>query len=300
MRIHVFVLVALLASCSLFNKHSLLAGNQLKVYISVDMEGIAGVVAADQVRAGGLDYQLARRWTTQEANAAILGALDAGATEIVVNDSHGGMRNLIASEIHPAARLITGSPKPLSMMEGIDSSFDAVIFIGYHTWAGSFDGVLDHTYSSASVYSVRVNGIEMGEAQVNALIAGYFGVPVVMVAGDENFCIQARETFGDYLVTAAVKQAIGRTAANTLTPEVAQDLIREKVREALQHTDRAKPKLPETSTTFDVEFLYSSQAQSAELIPGVTRTSPRSVSFTHDDFIEAFKLFRAVLLVARD
>ncbi len=300
MRIRLITFIALLTCCSLFNMHVLLAGNPLKVYISVDMEGIAGVVAADQVRAGGLDYQLARRWTTQEANAAILGALDAGATEIIVNDSHGGMRNLIASEIHPAARLITGSPKPLSMMEGIDSSFDAVIFIGYHTWAGSFDGVLDHTYSSASVYSVRVNGVEMGEAQVNALIAGYFGVPVVMVAGDENFCKQARESFGEHLVTAAVKQAIGRTAANTLTPEVAQDLIREKVRESLHDPSTVSPMIPAASSTFDVDFLYSSQAQSAELIPGVERTGPRSVSFTRSDFIEAFQLFRAVLLVARD
>ncbi len=119
---------------------------KLKVFISVDMEGIAGIVSVDHTSSDGKDYGIARRWMTEEANAAIQGALDAGATEIVVNDSHGGMKNLIASEINPNAYLITGSPKPLSMMQGIDETFDAVIFIGYHAKAGTKDGVLDHTY----------------------------------------------------------------------------------------------------------------------------------------------------------
>ncbi len=272
----------------------------LRVYISVDMEGVAGVVASDQVRAGGHDYSLARQWATLEANAAIQGALDAGATYIVVNDSHGGMRNLIASEINPAARLITGSPKPLSMMEGIGENFDAVVFIGYHARAGSFDGVLDHTYSSASVYSIKVNGQEMGEAGINALIAGYYGVAVVMVSGDEVFCEQARSLLGEHLVTTPVKQGIGRTAANTLVPSRAAELIRENTALALNGRGRATPFRPGPETSLEVSFLFSSQAQSATLIPGVDRTGPRSVAFAREDFIEVFQLLRAVLLIARD
>ncbi len=294
-----FSFAALLFAGLMFLQFNASASDQLRVYISVDMEGIAGVVHSEQVRAGGQDYQLARQWTTSEANAAIQGALDAGATEVLVNDSHGGMRNIIASDLHPEARLITGSPKPLSMMEGLDESFDAVIFIGYHTKAGSFDGVLDHTYSSASVFSLKVNGREMGEAEVNSLIAGYYGVPVVMVAGDRNFCEQAREMIGHHLVTAAVKEGIGRTAANTLVPEKAAELIREKTLEALHGLENAQVRQPVSPAVFEVTFLYSSQAEAAELIPDVERTGPRSVEFAREDFIEAFKLFRAVLLVAR-
>jgi len=141
---------------------------KLKVFISVDMEGIAGVVNGDQTSSSGKDYGLARRWMTGEVNAAIRGALQAGANEIVVNDSHGSMRNVIISEMNPEAYLTTGSPKPLSMMQGIDETYDAIFFIGYHARAGSKDGVLDHTYSSGSVYSIKVNDMELGEAEQNA------------------------------------------------------------------------------------------------------------------------------------
>lgn len=271
----------------------------LKVFISVDMEGVAGVVHGDHVSAGGRDYSMARRWTTAEANAAIEGALAAGATEIVVNDSHGGMRNIIASELNPAARLITGSPKPFSMMQGIDETFDAVILIGYHARAGSIDGVLDHTYSGASVYSVKVNGVELGESEMNALVAGYYGVPVVMIAGDEEACRQARGTLGDQLVTAEVKIGIGRYAANTLVPSVAQELIKEKTQVALERLSGMKVFNLNAPYRFDVDFLRSDQAQGAELVPGVERSGPRSVTFTMDDFVDGFQMFRALLVLAR-
>ena len=192
-----------------------LSQKKLKVFISADMEGIAGVVNSDQTSSSGNDYNLARRWMTEEVNAAIRGALEAGATEIVVNDSHGSMRNIIVSELSPAARLITGSPKPLSMMQGIDDSFDAVIFIGYHAHAGTKDGVLDHTYSGSRIASIRVNGMELGETGLNALIAGWYGVPVVLVAGDSTVCSQAQEKLGKELEVAPVKEAVGRYSANT-------------------------------------------------------------------------------------
>ena len=174
---------------------------KLKVFISVDMEGIAGVVNGDQTSSSGRDYGIARRWMTQEVNAAIRGALAAGATEIVVNDSHGSMRNVIISELDPVAFLTTGSPKPLSMMQGIDGTFDAVFFIGYHARAGSEDGVLDHTYSSGSVFSIKVNDMELGESEQNALIAGYYEVPVVLVTGDQTVCGQVKKSLGEEVAT---------------------------------------------------------------------------------------------------
>ncbi len=271
----------------------------LKVFISVDMEGVAGVAASDQVRVDGRDYHMARVWTTSEANAAIEGALDAGATEIVVNDSHGQMRNIIADELNPAARLITGSPKPLGMMQGIDDTFDAAVFIGYHARAGTIDGVLDHTYFGAAVYSLRINDLEVGESELNAFIAGHFGVPVVMIAGDRAVCEQVREILGPNIITAEVKEGIGRTAANTLVPSEAQKKIREKTRIAIENRGEIEPFLLLSPYRFEIDFLYSYQAAAAELVPGVERIAARTVVYTQDDFIEGFRLFRALLSLAR-
>ncbi|HHS14125.1 MAG TPA: hypothetical protein ENN03_10225 [bacterium] len=271
----------------------------LRVYISVDMEGIAGVCASDQVSASGRDYHMARMWTTRETNAAIQGALDAGATEILVNDSHGSMRNIIAHELNPAARLITGSPKPLGMMQGIDRTFQAALFIGYHARAGSINGVLDHTYSSAAVYSIKINGLEVGESELNAILAGHFGVPVALVAGDREVCRQVKEMLGDQVLTVEVKEGIGRHAASTLVPAEAQKQIREKTREALENLHAMKPFQLSGPYTFEIDFLYSWQADAAELIPGVERTAPRSILYTQDDFLEGFRLFRALLVLAR-
>lgn len=271
----------------------------LKVFISVDMEGLAGVVAHDHVVTDGQDYQMARNWATQEANAAIRGALEAGATEIVINDSHGQMRNIIADKLNPAARLITGSPKPLGMMQGIDETFDAAIFIGYHARAGSKDGALNHTYSSSSVYSLRVNGQEVGESEFNAMLAGHFNVPVVMIAGDQTLCKQVKDILGKDLVTTEVKKSIGRSAANTLVPSKAQEKIKENTRVALEKLNEMEPLKQEPPYSFEIDFLYSNHAQAAELVPGVSRKAPRTVEYTQEDLIEGVRLFRALLSIAR-
>ncbi|MBM3419948.1 MAG: peptidase M55 [Bacteroidetes bacterium] len=270
----------------------------LKVFISVDMEGVAGVVNSDQVTMGGHDYNMARKWMTEEANAAILGALDAGATEIVVNDSHSTMRNLIAGDINPAARLITGSPKTLGMMQGIDETFDAVIFIGYHARAGSADGVLDHTYSGAAVHALKVNGRETGESELNALIAGHFNVPVVMIAGDATLCAQVKKSLGPDVVTTETKEAIGRYAAKTLVPSESQKLIRTNTAAALKKLSVFRPYKPSAPYVVEIDFLYSHQAENASLVPGVERVSARTVRYTQPDFINAFRMFRALVTLA--
>ena len=278
--------------------HSFSQG-KLKVFISVDMEGIAGVVHSDQTSSSGNDYNLARKWMTEEVNAAIKGALEAGATEIVVNDSHGSMRNIIASELNPAAQLITGSPKPLSMMQGIDETYDAVIFIGYHARAGTEDGVLDHTISGGTVSSIKVNNIEMGEAELNALIAGWYNVPVVLIVGDSTVCNQARKILGDELEVAPVKEAVGRYAAKSFTPKKAQDLIQQKTKVALEKVNKMILYKLDPPFRFELDFLRSYMADAAELIPGVERTGGRTVQFETEDYIQGFKLLRALIVLGR-
>ncbi|MBW6502409.1 MAG: M55 family metallopeptidase [Bacteroidales bacterium] len=270
----------------------------LKVFISVDMEGITGVVHSDQVSSGGNDYQMARRWMTEETNAAIQGALDAGAAEIVVNDSHGSMRNILAGEVNPAARLITGSPKPLGMMQGIDETFHAVILIGYHAKAGTADATLDHTYSGGSISAFKVNGVEIGESEMNAYIAGHFNVPVVMVSGDKAVCAQVRAALGPQVVVSEVKEGIGRFAANTLTPKEAQKMIRANTTTALKKLNEFKPYKSTVPYQFEITFLYSHQAEAAMVIPGIERVSARTVRYTQANFLDGFKLFRALVTLA--
>ncbi|MGZ5488221.1 MAG: M55 family metallopeptidase, partial [Candidatus Aminicenantales bacterium] len=168
---------------------------KLKVFISVDMEGISGLIAWDETSQGGPDYPLFRRLMTEEANAAIAGALDAGATEIVVRDGHDSARNILPDLLRPEARLIREWNSPLSMMEGIDKTFDAVVFIGYHARAGTPNAVLKHTMS-LSLFDVILNGVRVPEAAWNAAIAGYFDIPVVFLSGDTAICKQVKEIIG--------------------------------------------------------------------------------------------------------
>jgi D-amino peptidase len=295
-----FIFIFVIYLSLLLGSGDILWGQEkLKVFVSVDMEGIAGVVNGDQTSASGSDYGLARRWMTEEVNAAIRGALKAGATEIVVNDSHGSMRNVVISELDPAASLITGSPKPLSMMQGIDETFDAIFLIGYHARAGSEDGVLDHTYSSGSVYSIKVNGMELGEAEQNALIAGCYDVPIVLITGDQTVCAQAKKSLGEGIETAVVKEGIGRYAAKSLTPKAAQTLIEGKAKTALENRNRIKPLKLQPPYRFELTYLRSSMADAGELIPQVKRTGPRTVMYETNDYIEGYKLFRALISLAQ-
>ncbi|MBM4160992.1 MAG: hypothetical protein FJ217_07825 [Ignavibacteria bacterium] len=273
---------------------------KLKVFISVDMEGITGVVHGDQTGAGGHDYNMARKWMTADANAAILGALDAGATEIIVNDSHGDQRNLLLSELHPAATLIAGSPKPMGMMQGIDGTFDAVMFVGYHAKAGTVDGVLDHTISGAAVYSIRINGIEMPELGINALVAGQHNVPVVLITGDKAVCEQAKEILDDKIVTAQVKEGIGRYAAKNLSSERAQQLIRQQAKAAMEKRKEIKPYKLNPPYRFELAYVRSSQADNAMFVPGIKRLNARTIGFQTEDYITGYRLLRGAISLGRE
>lgn len=268
----------------------LTAQEGLKVFISVDMEGVCGVIHWEDVSRDGKDYGLFRRLMTLETNAAIEGALAAGATEIVVRDSHGSARNILPDVLHPAAELIRDwSGSPFSMMEGVDESFDAVIFIGYHASANMPDAVLKHTMSG-TLYNVTLNGMVMPEAGVNGFIAGQYGVPVVMVAGDKAICDQAGKIF-DNIVTAPVKEGIG-TAARMLHPEKARALIKDRTREALSNLDQFKPWTISPPYTMAVTFKDEERAENASWIPGAEKTDNTTVSFTSDDWIEVLRFFK--------
>ena len=270
----------------------------IKVFVSVDMEGIWGVVHGEQTSPGSPDYGVARRWMAEDTNAVVLGLLDSGATEIVVNDSHGSMRNIVADTLHPGASLITGSPKPLSMMQGIDSSFDACVFVGYHSRAGTAPAILDHTISGGAIRAIRINGLELPELGINGAIAGYFKVPVIMLSGDAETCAQARSVLGPELVTVAVKEAAGRLAAKLIPAEDARRRLREGAREALLKKDKIPAFRLNPPCAFEVELINSAQAELPMLLPQTRRLNARAITFSAGDYLEGFKLLRAIIALA--
>jgi D-amino peptidase len=271
----------------------------MQVYISVDMEGVAGVVHVDQTRRTGHDYAQARKWMTAEANAAIAGAFDAGATAVLVNDSHGDMRNLLLDELDPRADVISGSLKPQSMVQGIAPEFGVALFIGYHAGARSRAGILDHTYYGAVVARCRVGGRDFNETALNASVCGMLGIPVGLVTGDATTCAQARELLGD-VETAVVKDAITRYAARNLSPVRARERIREAATRAVRRARQGelKPFLPKPPLELEVEFANSACADAAELVPGTRRHDGVTLGYTAPDAGTLLRVFRAWILLA--
>jgi D-amino peptidase len=271
----------------------------MRIYLSVDMEGVAGVVHEDQTDPVNprcaAEYGRFRRLMTAEANAAIEGALAAGADALLVNDSHWEMRNLLAEELHPAAELLSGLPKTLSMVEGIDGGFDAALFIGYHARAGTGGAILDHTYTDR-IHEVRVNGAPAGELALNAAMAGYYHVPVALVSGDDALAAEAEALLGPGVERVIVKHSLSRGAARSVAPSVACRRIREGVERALAR--RHEPYRVPSPVAIEIEFTNAAQADMAELVPGAVRRGGRTVAWGHDDYREAFKAFRAMYNLA--
>lgn len=267
-----------------------------KVYISADMEGVAGMVDSTQVSPTGRDYAWARNLMIAEVNAAIAAAFEADASQVVVNDSHGPQTNLQPDKIDRRAVLITGQPKPFGMMQGIDSSFAAVIFIGYHPQASTTDGVLDHTYSG-QLKSVRLNGREVGEYGLNAALAGHFGVPVVFISGDRAVAEQAR-VFIPGVEALAVKDGIGQTAARTMHPDEAREKIALGIKAALARRTQIQPVRLDRPVTIEIEVANSAQADSAMMVPAMKRVSGRVISYTAPDMAVAYQVSRLVARLA--
>lgn len=246
----------------------------MRVYISVDMEGIGGVATLDQVLRGGHGYPRAQQLMTAETNAAIAGAFDAGAGSVLVNDSHGTMDNLVHEDLDPRARLVFGTPKLDCMAEGISAEHDVAFFIGYHAAAGA-PGVLAHTYSGHFL-EVRLNGVAVSEADVNALQAAAVGVPVGLLTGDDVICSAVERTLPG-IETVTVKEACGFSAANSLSPSEARQQIREAAARVVTNADRLGPVVVPDVLEVEVDMPNPSAAESAGMIPGADRTADRTV-----------------------
>jgi D-amino peptidase len=260
-----------------------------KVFISVDMEGISGISGSDQLSAAGAEYGRSRKLMADDANAAIRGARAGGATEIVVNDSHGSMRNLRLEDLAPGARLVSHSFKRAGMMEGLDDSFDAVIFIGYHAQAGTPSGLFAHT-GSGVVADVRVNGRSLGEGGLNTLVAGWYGVPVVLVTGDDVAVKQVAAVAPDAR-TIAVKRAINQRAVELRPLAAVHGEIEAAARDAVARATRGAPKR-EAAYKVEVQFQETFIPEVAESLPGMQRPAPDTIAFSADTMPRAYTLIR--------
>ena len=270
-------------------------GRPLKVYISADMEGITGVASVDQLSPGSFEYQQAREWMTGEVLAAIQGARDAGATEFVVSDSHGNGQSLLIDRFpnDVPVTIVRSFPRPLGMMEGIDSSFAAVIFIGYHASTSSTTGVRAHTISSALLTRISLNGSTMSEAGINAAIAAHFGVPVVMLTGDDAIVAETKSRLGP-IEGVAVKRAIGFHSTATMTPEAARKLIREHAATAVKRRGEMRPYTMTKPITLDVSFKNYRPVELLGYLPNVQRIDSHTVRFVGRDMIEVSKFIEFV------
>ena len=257
------------------------------------MEGTAGVSSWTQCDpTNAIEYPYYARVMSKEVRAAIDGARDAGAGDVLVNDSHASMRNVLWDELPDDVRMISGNRKPFSMAEGIDGSFGAAFFTGYHGAVGTQDAVLDHTYTSETLRETRVNGVRCSEATLNAAVIGLAGVPVVLITGDRA-CVEEQQAVMPWLTGVVVKESIGRYSTNSLSPASARMLIREGAREAIARIGEAKPFVFASPVTLELDLQYTHNADYVELIPGFERTGGRSVRFVHDDFRVVFRAYIA-------
>lgn len=270
----------------------------MKVFISCDMEGVAGIVDWAQCRPPGQAYEEGRALLLGEVNAAIDGAMAAGATEIFCNDSHGTMNNLNPADLHGRAAYIAGRHKPRYMMEGLDDSFDAVFFVGYHGSISGEPSVLSHTYNPSVISRVSLNGVESGEAGINGLVALGHNVPVVLITGDHVTIAEAEPFYKD-LQPVIVKGSITRFAAVQVHPEEARELIYAGAGAAVRRLGSAPLPDIELPARLDVEFQTADMANVAAWVKGVTRSGTRSVRIEGDDPLEVYQSFVGITYITR-
>ena len=265
---------------------SLQAQRPVKVFISVDMEGIGGVVTAEQLSPAGFEYARFREFMTAEALAAIEGARQGGATQFVIADSHGNEQNLLIERFPADVTIIRGTPRPLGMMEGIDSTFSAAFFIGYHSGTTNARGVRAHTISSATLAAVRINGRASAESGLNAAIAGHFGVPVALISGDADAVAELKA-----LVPSAegviVKQAISFHAAATIPPDASQALIRASARAAIARLREMQPYVVRGPVQLELTYKSYTPAELMAYLPGIERVDAHTIRFTARTIVEA-------------
>ena len=271
----------------------------MKILIADDMEGISGVVEWGHVDSRTSEYARFRRIMTAEVNAAIAGAFDGGADEVVVSDGHGGAKNVMIEDLDPRARLNSGSPTQFQMIQGIDKNVDGLMFVGYHARYGTPNGVLAHTWS-LGVVNCWINDLLVGEIGLNSSVAGHFGVPLLMISSDQAGCNEAKALIPD-VKTVAVKQGSGTFAAECLPPQVSHKLIRETAASAVADLKSGKAPAPlKTSTpvTVKVEFNNALQVDRALAAPGSERLDGRIIQLQVTDMAEAYRAFRTLVGLA--
>jgi len=274
----------------------------MKILISADMEGITGVVHWDQVMPGHPEYSRFCKLMTADVNAAVRGAFAGGATSVVVTDGHYEGRNILIEELDARATLNSGSPSPLSMVQGVDEGVNGVMFIGYHGRMGAVNAILDHTWSDERVSGLWINGQAFGEAGLNGAVCGHFNVPVIMASGDQTLCAEVQEFFGNRIEIAQVKKAVSRMSAECLPPEVTASLIEKAAKRAVINLKNKKAPKPFKVTqpiNLTVKFEQSDMADKAALMPHAIRTMERRVEYVANNMVTIYQAFRTMLALAR-
>jgi D-amino peptidase len=270
----------------------------MKLFLSTDFEGVSGIVAWEQIIEGNSEYEQGRRLLTEEVNAVIAGALEGGAEEFVINDSHHYMRNLHPQDMIGKAMLITGKHKPMYMMEGLDSSFDGVCFVGYHGSIGAEHAVLSHTYNPGAIWEVRINGDVVGESAINALVATHYNVPVIFISGDE-VTVQEAQNIAPNAEKVVVKQSLGRFAAAHIHPTVACEMLQKGASRAVRNVKEMHPPVFTRPVSLEVTFLVADMAEMALWIRGVERVGPRTITIRSEDLLELYRMFVTVVTLTR-
>jgi len=272
----------------------------MKILIAADMEGISGVVHWDQVDSHHPEYARFRHLMTADVNAAIRGAFEGGASEVLVSDGHGEGRNILIEELDPRARLNSGTPSPFSMIQGIDSGVTGVMFVGYHARIGTQYAILDHTWSDTRIANLSIQGKPFGEIGLNAAVCGHFDVPVILISGDQAACAEA-EGLIPAIETVIVKRASGRMAAELLPPIISEDMIQSCASGAVQNLKNGRSSGPlklTTPITLAIDFVQSEMADKAAMLPGAKRNG-RQIEYTAADMPTIYQAFRAAVGLAR-
>ena len=262
---------------------------QLKIFISVDMEGIGGIGTPKMVSSSGKDYATGRKLMTNEVNSVVEAIFEFGPAEVLINDSHGDMQNLLHTELDPRVEYIQSNIKPLGMVQGLDESFDAAIFIGYHTRAGTANGFLAHT-GSGSVKGLWLNGTEVGEGGLNAYFAGALEVPVILASGDKAFTEQFGKIVPSKMVT--TKEAIGSSAAKLNHPKEVQKMLKSQTTAALKELKNTKPLDTQGAITFRMRTSGTTRADILMGIPEMIRIDGVTVEYEAKNMDEAYRLIR--------
>lgn len=269
----------------------------MKIFISADIEGISGVSTNQQLKTPS-EYQRFRKLMTQDVNAAIEGAFKGGATDIVVADGHGNMSNIFIEDLDPRATLVQGSNRVMCQLEGLDDSFDAIMFVGHHgRESGSERTIISHTLAGICVNEMKINGKVVGETEMNAMVAGYFNVPAIFISGDDAYVDEVKETLPE-VEAAVVKRGIDRFAAELIHPEKAQQLIRDNAEKAVKRIPEFSPLKIDGPVTFEIEFKGTNQALMTTTLPTVSLIAPKRITFTCEDMVTAYKHMWGCVIIA--